>query len=67
MAEWRFDREDAERRRDEAAEEAKRLEDAGDGHAAGAAWERFERIRGAIAAQERIARVRERHAARSSS
>ena len=48
---------DAQRRMSQAAEIAKRLEDAGDGWAANDAWERYLTIKSAIAAQERIARI----------
>lgn len=48
-----LDLEDARRRLASAAEEAKRLEDAGAGFDAHEAWSRYELIRGAIAAQER--------------
>ena len=58
MSTWRFDLQDAEQRRDEAAREAKRLEDAGRGFEANAAWVRYERISGAIEAQARVERVR---------
>jgi len=51
---------DARRRLLAAGEEAKRLEDAGQGREANAAWERYEIIRGAIEAQERSARVARR-------
>jgi len=52
-----LDVEDAKRRMLATAEEAKRLEDAGEGWAANEAWERYLDIEGAIAAQERIGRV----------
>ena len=44
---------DAIERRDRAAVMAKRLEDAGDGWAALAAWKEYELISSAISAQER--------------
>lgn len=55
---------DARRLLQAAAEEAKRLEDAGQGFEANREWERYELIRGAIEAQERSARVAQRLAAR---
>ncbi len=55
---------DARARLRAAADEAKRLEDAGQGLEANVAWERYELIRGAIEAQERSARVARRLAAR---
>jgi hypothetical protein len=55
-----LDLDDARRRLAEAAEEAKRLEDAGEGFAANAVWERYQLIADAIEAQERRARVAER-------
>ena len=55
-----LDLDDARRRLLAAGEEAKRLEDAGAGHEANAAWQRYELIRGAIEAQERSARVARR-------
>jgi hypothetical protein len=58
-----LDIEDAQRRMRAAAEEAKRLEDAGRGFAANAAWERYRLIGQAIAAQERRARAAARRAA----
>jgi hypothetical protein len=58
-----LDLDDAQRRMCVAAEEAKRLEDAGRGFEASAAWERYETIRRAIAAQERSARAAKRLAA----
>lgn len=48
----------------EAAEEAKRLEDAGEGWAANEAWERYLGVKAAIAGQARSARAAERWAAR---
>jgi hypothetical protein len=48
----------------ETAEEAKRLEDAGEGWAANEAWERYLDIEGAIAAHERSERAAKRWAAR---
>jgi hypothetical protein len=48
----------------EAAEEAKRLEDAGEGWAANEMWELYLGIEAAIAAQARSARAAERWAAR---
>lgn len=48
---------DARRRLAAAAAEAKALEDRGRGFEASAAWERFQLIGNAIAAQERRARV----------
>lgn len=42
----------ARQRQHAAGEEAKRLEDAGHGREASAAWERYELIRGAIEAQD---------------
>jgi hypothetical protein len=51
---------DARRRLLAAGEEAKRLEDAGEGREAHAVWQRYEIIRGAIEAQERSARVARR-------
>ena len=59
-----LDVEDATRRMLEAAEEAKRLEDAGDGWAANETWELYLGIKAAIAAQARSARAAERWAAR---
>jgi hypothetical protein len=50
----------ARERLEAAAEEAKRLEDEGVGFAAGEAWERYELIKKAIAAQERSERVARR-------
>jgi hypothetical protein len=47
----------------DAAEEAKRLEDAGEGWAANEAWERYLDLEGAIAAQERIERIAMRSSA----
>ncbi len=55
-----LDLSDARRRLEEAAEEAKRLEDAGRGFDAHAAWQRYELIKGAIEAQERSGRAAER-------
>lgn len=52
-----LDIEDARRRLTEAAEEAKRLEDARDGWGANAAWKRYTLIKGAIEAQERKERA----------
>jgi hypothetical protein len=52
-----LDLDDARRRLAEAAEEAKRLEDQGAGFAAFDAWERYQLIANAIAAQERDARA----------
>jgi len=48
-----LDVEDARRRLAEAAEEAKRLEGAGAGWEAHAAWKRHQLIKGALEAQER--------------
>jgi hypothetical protein len=48
---------DARRRLLETADEAKRLEDAGDGWAANEAWEKYLTIEGAIAAHERLERI----------
>ena len=59
-----LDVEDARRRMLETAEEAKRLEDAGEGWAANEAWERYLDLEGAIAAQERSERAAKRWAAR---
>jgi hypothetical protein len=50
-----LDIEDARRRLLVTAEEAKQLEDRGDGWAANEAWERYLDIEAAIAAQERSA------------
>lgn len=55
-----LDVEDARLRLRAAAEEAKRLEDAGRGFEANAAWERYELIAGALEANERRARVARR-------
>jgi hypothetical protein len=52
-----LDLDDAKRRLAEAAERAKQLEEAGDGFAAGAEWERYQLIADAIEAHERRARV----------
>ena len=52
-----LDAEDARRRLREAAEEAKRLEDAGAGWEANEAWKRHLLIQGAIEAQERKERA----------
>jgi hypothetical protein len=49
---------DARRRLAAAAEDAKRLEERGDGFAALEAWKRYELIERAIAAHERRQRVR---------
>jgi hypothetical protein len=54
-----LDLEDARRRLAEAAEDAKRLEDAGAGWQANEAWKRHLLIKGALEAQER-----KEHAAR---
>jgi hypothetical protein len=62
-----LDVEDARRRMLEAAEEAKRLEDAGEGWAANEMWELYLGIEAAIAAQARSARAAERWAARQAS
>ncbi len=51
---------DARRRLLETADEAKRLEDAGDGWAANEAWEKYLTIEGAITAHERLERVARR-------
>jgi hypothetical protein len=59
-----LDLSDARRRLAEAARDAKRLEDSGHGLEANAAWERYELIRGAIAAQERAATAGEHQEAR---
>ncbi|MFI4991831.1 MAG: hypothetical protein ACHQHO_13075 [Solirubrobacterales bacterium] len=59
-----LDVEDARRRMLETAEEAKRLEDAGEGWAANEMWELYLGIEAAIAAQARSARAAERWAAR---
>lgn len=54
-----IDLDDARRRQQEAAEEAKRLEERGEGFASHAAWERYELITSAIAAHRRTERARE--------
>jgi hypothetical protein len=59
-----LDVEDARRRMLETAEEAKRLEDAGEGWAANEAWERYLDLEGAIAAHERSERAAKRWATR---
>jgi len=51
----------------DAAEQAKRLEDAGEGWAANEMWELYLGIEAAIAAQARSARAAERWAARQAS
>jgi hypothetical protein len=51
---------EARDRLEAAAEEAKRLEEEGAGWEANAAWKRYELIKGAIAAQERRARLARR-------
>jgi hypothetical protein len=53
MNEPEMDVADAIARREHAAEQAKRLEDEGDGWAALAAWKEYELIAAAIDAQER--------------
>jgi hypothetical protein len=53
-----LDLEDARRRLVEAAEEAKRLEEQNAGFAVFEAWDRYQLIANAIAAQERDARAR---------
>jgi hypothetical protein len=53
-----LDLEDARRRLAEAAEEAKRLEEQNAGFAVFEAWDRYQLIANAIAAQERDARAR---------
>jgi hypothetical protein len=58
-----LDIEDAKRRMLVVAEDAKRLEDAGDGWAANDVWEHYLTLEKAIAAQERVARVAARMAA----
>jgi hypothetical protein len=55
---------EAKQRMLDVAEEAKRLEDAGEGWAANEAWELYLGIKAAIAAQARSARAAERWAAR---
>jgi hypothetical protein len=55
---------EATRRMFDAAEEAKRLEDAGEGWAANETWELYLGIKAAIAAQARSTRAAERWAAR---
>lgn len=59
-----LDVEDARRRMLETAEEAKRLEDAGEGWAANEAWERYLDLEGAIVAHERSERAAKRWATR---
>jgi hypothetical protein len=54
---------DAQRRMGQVAEEAKRLEDDGDGWAANDAWEHYLTLKNAIAAQERVARIAARQSA----
>ncbi len=51
---------DAQRRREEAAERAKRLEEQGDGWAAMAAWKEYELIGAAIEAQGQTLKAEER-------
>lgn len=58
-----LDIEDARRRLLVTAEEAKRLEDVGDGWAANDAWEHYLTLKNAIAAQERVARIAARQSA----
>lgn len=58
-----LDIDDARKRLLEAAEEAKRLEDAGEGWAANEVWERYLTIEGAIAAHERMERLVNEHQA----
>lgn len=55
---------EAKRRMLEVAEEAKRLEDAGEGWAANEAWELYLDLEGAIAAHERSERAARHWAAR---
>lgn len=52
-----LDIEDARRRLADTGEEAKRLEEAGDGWGANGAWKRYLLIKGAIEAHERTERV----------
>jgi len=52
-----LDLDEARRRLSAAAAEAKRLEEAGDGYAANAAWIRYQLISDAIEAHERVERI----------